>query len=294
MTYILNNFKVNNAIEKITDTKEAFYNIKGKLNTLPFKKEDGDKYWEEFLLSPVLEELQSKLFKFNENPFNKENIIKLFQKNSFYFPNFNDNFNSLSHKELFKMYFSIRKIYFNTKELYQTKVEQMIHRAFIKVDIQHEWGHIGSSILFFSSKFFKNKNEEITKEIGEIIEYLLYGKIINKLNAKQAIYILDSHNYQKKINQFRADFQNLKNKSLKEVFKDAMKNPNIEECIKDACDEFYKKGKNFRNNLKYFEFKRKNNGLNKVDYEKLNFKSNRNHHHRHSFFKAKIDSKDNS
>ena len=209
MSYVLNDFKINDAIEKITDTKEEFYNIKGKLNNLPFKKEDGDKYWKEFLLSPALEELQSKLFRCNENIFNKEYIIKFFQNNSFYFPNFNDNFAALSHKETFKMFFSIRKFNFNIKELNETKVEQMILRAFTKVDIQHEWGHTASSLLFFDSKiqffdtpernikFFKNKKMEISKEGGEIVEYLLYGKIINKLNAKQAIYILDSQNYQK-------------------------------------------------------------------------------------------------
>jgi len=74
MSYILDDFDVNDAIEKITDTKENFYNIKGKLSDLPFKKQDGDIYWEEFLLSPVLEELQSKLFRCNENIFNKENM----------------------------------------------------------------------------------------------------------------------------------------------------------------------------------------------------------------------------
>ena len=293
MSYVLKDFKINDAIEKITDTKEEFYNIKGKLNNLPFKKEDGDKYWKEFLLSPVLEELQSKLFRCNENIFNKENIIKFFQKNSFYFPNFNDNFTALSHKEIFKMFFSIRKFNFNIKELCETKVEQMILRAFIKVDIQHEWGHTASSLLFFDSKiqffdtpernikFFKNKKMEISKEGGEIVEYLLYGKIINKLNAKQAIYILDSQNYQKNLNQFRADFKNnLKNKSLIKVFKDALKNPNIEECVKNVLNEYRQKGRSFKNNLNYYEFKAKNKkSFNKIDYEKLIFESNRNHHH---------------
>ena len=269
MSYILDDFDVNDAIEKITDTKENFYNIKGKLSDLPFKKQDGDIYWEEFLLSPVLEELQSKLFRCNENIFNKENIINFYQKNSFYFPNFNDNFTALSHKETFKMYFSIRKIDFNTKDLCQTKVEQMVLRAFTKVDIQHEWGHTASSLLFFDSKipffdtpeknikFFKNKKMKLSKECGEIVEYLLYGKIINKLNAKQAIYILDSQNYQKNLNQFRADFKNLKNKSLIEVFNDALKNPNIEECVKNALNEYLEKGKSFRDNLIYYEFKAK-------------------------------------
>jgi len=199
------------------------------------------------------------------------------------------------------MYFSIRKIDFNTKDLCQTKVEQMVLRAFTKVDIQHEWGHTASSLLFFDSKipffdtpeknikFFKNKKMKLSKECGEIVEYLLYGKIINKLNAKQAIYILDSQNYQKNLNQFRADFKNLKNKSLIEVFNDALKNPNIEECVKNALNEYLEKGKSFRDNLIYYEFKAKKKKLsNKANYEKLIFKSNRNHHHRHSYFKAKF------
>ena len=117
-----------------------------------------------------------------------------------------------------------------------------------------------------------------------MVEYLLYGKIINELNAKQAIYILDSQNYQKNLEQFRKNFKNLESKKLQKVFEEALENLNIEECVKNSWNEYEKKRKNFRNNLNFYQFKAKITKSNKIDYEKLVFKSNRNHHLKHSDF----------
>ena len=43
-------------------SQNKFYNINGLLKNISFKKEDGDKFWKEFLSNLVLNEIQFKLF----------------------------------------------------------------------------------------------------------------------------------------------------------------------------------------------------------------------------------------
>lgn len=57
---------------------KQYYSIKGLLKHLDFKKEEGDRYWEEFLKSNVLDDLVKSLYK-KENIFNQEKIIDLFK-----------------------------------------------------------------------------------------------------------------------------------------------------------------------------------------------------------------------
>lgn len=48
------------------------------LKHLDFKKEEGDRYWEEFLKSNVRDDLVKSLYK-KENIFNQEKIIDFFK-----------------------------------------------------------------------------------------------------------------------------------------------------------------------------------------------------------------------
>ena len=61
--------------------------------------------------------------------------------------------------------------------------------------------------------YLKGKFKEIKgKEGGEHIEQILFGRIINKLNLGESLYILNYENYEKKtVEQFRNDFMNLNN-----------------------------------------------------------------------------------
>ena len=80
---------------------QYYYSIKGLLclNTT-FNKEEGDKTWEEFLSSTVLDDLVKELYEIKKNRFKEKEVINLFKESSYYFPNFNDDFLALSHKEL--------------------------------------------------------------------------------------------------------------------------------------------------------------------------------------------------
>ena len=295
-----NLFDVNSSKDILLSSSSEFYNIKGKLINIQFNKKDGDKFWEEFLISPVLEKLQYKLFKTKQSIFKEDKIIKLFQ-----FPNFNQDFTALSHKDLFVMYFSPRKLTNEIPELINTKMEKMVSRAFNKVDIQHEWGHTSSAFLFFGSKveyfdtperefklFKKHKlrKKEILKEGGETVEKLLYGRVIKKLYAKEAIYILNSDNYKKSLEEFSSDFIALESISLSKVFEEAIKNKDIDIFVKEAFEEFNQKGYEYQNNLEYITFKAKTKYKENINYETFIFKRKPNHHSKFSGC-AKFNSK---
>ena len=55
----------------------------------------------------------------------------------------------------------------------------------------------------------KNSNTSEKNEIGENIEYYLFGKAFLSFNIKQVIYLLDIYNYKKDFQEFRKDFQNI-------------------------------------------------------------------------------------
>ena len=187
--------------------KSYLYSLKGKLCLdTTFKREEGNKIWEEFLSSTVLDDLVKKLYKVKNNIFKEKEVINLFKESSYYFPNFNEDFLALSHKELMLMYFPPRKI--SCLDINTTKIKlilEMINKSLNKINIQHEWGHTSSSFLFFNSEtnYFdtserklkeirenkENLDEKNIKEGGIAVEYLLYGRIINYINIKEAIYI---------------------------------------------------------------------------------------------------------
>ena len=295
-------FPGNNKVIDISNRDVAFfYNIKGVLMDLPIKKEEGDKYWKQFLSSSVLEEIQFKIFSCKTNIFKENKIIKLFQNRSYYFPNYNDDFSALSHKDIFYMYFFPRNINLSVQKLNCTCILEMIKKAFIKVDIQHEWGHSSSSFLFFVSKinYFNTpkreckllkgnrlKKEKIIKEGGKLVEYLLYGRIIDELTTKEAIYILDNNNYKKSLTDFLTDFLRLGKIKLESIFQNALKNKNIDQCVKDAYDEYCKKSKKFKENIEYYSFKGKTRARKFIDYETFVFRCprRRHSHYRHSYF----------
>ena len=113
------------------------------------------------------------------------------------------------------------------------------------LNIHHEFGHGINVVLFyinsekneFESPLVKLKlnsnKEEIIDEGGKLYEYLLYGRIIKKLDLKEIIYINNVNNYKKNLKKYRDDFNDLQNKKLDEVFKTESKdNEQITEIYK--------------------------------------------------------------
>ena len=83
--YLINKMIKSEIIFKeYNDFFNFYYSIKGILNDSLFTKEDGDKYWEEFLSSKVLDDIVQNLYK-TENIFNQKTIKDLFKGHSYYF-----------------------------------------------------------------------------------------------------------------------------------------------------------------------------------------------------------------
>ena len=54
------------------------------------------------------------------------------------------------------------------------------------------------------------KREMNEREGGNNMERILFGRVLNSLTLKKALYILNENNYKKSLNQFRKDFLRLK------------------------------------------------------------------------------------
>ena len=283
----------------MTSLGNLYYSIKGKLMNSSFKKEDGDKFWNEFLGSKILDDIVYKLYK-KENLFKEKLVINLFKEFSYYFPNFNSSFVALTHKDLFNMYFPPIKIILFEKALENTHAMEMVNKAFNKINIQHEWGHTSSSFYFFTSKtkYFETperkikvkdkkkskEKEKIINEGGKAVEYLLYGRIMKEMNAKEAIFILNWQNYKLSLEDFHFQFSQLEYKKLSDVFKEAMSIENIDESVKNAYSEYKAKGPSFQSNLEDYLFKAKRKDKIYLNLENLKFKIGPKRHLRHSDF----------
>ena len=291
--YLINDLIADNMLNsnKKNQIFQDYYSIKGLLKELDFKKEEGDKFWDEFLTSNILNDLVMKLYK-QENIFNQKVIIDLFKERSYYFPNFNTSFLALAHKELFNIYFPPTKIVAVDANLQNSITLEMLNKAGNKIKIHHEWGHISSSFLFYTLKnkyfttperkikFENNPKEKIITEGGKAVEILLYGRVIEELNAKEAIFILDNNNYNLSLDEFRKKFIALENRKLIDVFEEAKKNKNIDECVKISYNEYLQKDESFKYNLENYSFRLKKSNKVYYDLDKISFKLGKNHHHR--------------
>ena len=133
------------------------------------------------------------------------------------------------------------------------------------------------------------KDDIRVKEGGYTVEYLLYGRIINEINTKEAIYILDRNNYQKSLQNFFLDFNDLNNNSLASVFEKAIKGKNIDITVIKAFEEYKSLKKDFKENLEYYSFKAKKSGNIDFNLENLVFRVPTKGHLNNSYFVQKIN-----
>ena len=275
------NYLINKMIKSEIIFKENYdffnfyYSIKGIINNSLFTKEDGDKYWEEFLSSKVLDDIVQNLYK-TENIFNQKTIKDLFKGHSYYFPNYNKSFKVLNHKELFMMYFPPSQMENLNFEYKYTYTINIINKVVNKIKIINEWENISSSPLFFNLK---------NKECEKNVEFLMFGRIIEDLNIKEAIFILNSNNYNLSLNEFRSVFMNLKNKKLEDIFKAELNNSNIDDSIFKAYEEYKEKGEKFQLALENYSFNIKRNKNGFINLDKIRFKIGKNDHNKIKPFK---------
>ena len=76
-----------------------------------------------------------------------------------------------------------------------------------------EIGNNIANILYYMSNCIKDiktpRNEAIGKsESGEYMELIFFGKVVKRINMKQACYLLNERNYEKNCIDFQNDFEN--------------------------------------------------------------------------------------
>lgn len=242
--YILNQNHINNIVNgKIKlPLQKSFFSFKGFILQREFTSKDGNVIYEKFIGSNLVKDLLSIIYGKNIKVLTSIFAIKLIENNTYYFPINNSTYGAYTDKKCFKVYidFGINEFAsFKNIEL-NNLFKHMIRKAFMIVNIQHEYGHISKPLLSYiypelnlydspNVEIKKSKNKSITiKEGGELIEYLLYDRKIYELNIKEVIYICNLKNYSKSLLDFRNDFLNLKNESVLEVFqRESKDNPEL-------------------------------------------------------------------
>ena len=162
-------------------------------------------------------------------------MTELFNSNTFYFPIKNADYAAYCDKKCFKIYIDNgiekNKVLNKLDEI----LVYLIKKGFFTLNNQHELGHghypIFSYLYPKSFKFdsplaeikLSSNNKIRTKEGGKLFEYLLYGKVIYEMKLKEIIYIANTKNYSKSLEQYRKDFINLENEKLLCVFEAASK-----------------------------------------------------------------------
>ena len=216
-----------------------YYSLKGLITFREINKEYGNLFYDKFIGSKLFCDIFDLLYDKKYPSLNFNFLRELFKNNTYYFPIKNYAYRGYCDKNNFKIFInnppSEEKIYFDEKMI------SFIKKSFMIVNSEHQLGHALEVILFIIEK---NNNNEITfdsplikiklisgkviktKKGGKIFEYLLYNKIIQKLNLKQVIYICNLNNFSKSLKQFRIDFLKLKNQTLYEVFKKESENNN--------------------------------------------------------------------
>ena len=209
---------------------QCMYSVKGHLLLRDFTKIDGNAIYERFLPSKLLRDIIFYLYEIEENIFGLDSVIKTFENNTFYFPIKNCTFSAYTDKNNFKIFIDYKmREELETRNI-DKRIKKFIKKAIMIVNMEHEFGHSHGGFLFFydqKNNYFdspkakiilKEKEEVITDEGGYLFEYILYGRKIEGINLKEAIYINNLDNFSKNLKQFRDDFINLEKEPLNIVF----------------------------------------------------------------------------
>ena len=113
----------------------------------------------------------------------------------------------------------------------------------------------------------------------------MFGRIIEDLNIKEAIFILNSNNYNLSLNEFLSEFINLKNQKLEDIFKIGLNNPNIDDNVIKVYEEYKEKGEKFQLALENYSFNIKENKNLFINLDKIRFKIGKNDHNKIKPFK---------
>ena len=145
-----------------------------------------------------------------------QEIFKLSLNNCYYFP-FKGNIGAVTLNESGTILFFIpnrTNLKIHNLNLLSNQATYMVVNigVFIYLEIHEILGHFLRIILskIIDYKYLSPRSNISGKnEIGECIEYYLFGKRFVNFTIKQLIYLLDVDNYQKHYKEFRQNFQNI-------------------------------------------------------------------------------------
>ena len=274
---------------------DSFFSLKGILLFREFSSKEGNIIYDTFLPSILMGDIINILYNIENNIFNSESVIKLFKENTYYFPINNPKYLAYTNKECFKIFIDNKINEENLKAFnFGDKIIFLIKKSFMIVNIEHEIGHVHKLLIIpfnneditFDSPLVKlkfiYKTEIKLEEGGFLFEFLLYDREINELNMKEIIYINNLNNFSKNLKDYRNDFIELQNHTLKEIFeREAKDNYEINEALK----AYNKLSEDEKYALETVEFKtaKRSNYKNSHQLENITFsfgKTKNNHNHR--------------
>ena len=279
--YNLNDDDIENLKEGEISLDESYYSLKGYLINREFTEKEGSIFYEQFIMSNLLNDIIFNLYDIKEETWFYKLLMESFKRNTNYMPIENSGYASYTDKKLLKIYIDNDIDINDFYDELDDAIIYLIKKAFFAVNNQHEFGHghrplffyISPKLYNFDSPLVEIKFDETnvvkTDEGGRLFEYLLYGRIIYEMNIKEIIYISNYNNFNKKSKQYREDFVNLKNKDVKTVFQNESKDnleiskaleayEQLKEEVKDRLEhELFKSGKknpNISINLETYKF----------------------------------------
>ena len=226
---------------------------KYRSNLFVYKTKD---IWQNLLFcifnSNAYNDIKSSFYNLKQIDFLSEKSIVLEILDNIQFFTFNCIFQGNTISELFRIY---ENGLFNKK--YDQSVSLLIYYALLIITNIHELGgHFYVRFQFFYSlnDGFESpdieENEELKygffgklrgKESGEKLEIKLFGRVINKITIKEALYILNINNYSQNIDDFKNNFGNCNNINIQNLIDNSLENflGSLKINIKFLIDEKY-------------------------------------------------------
>ena len=219
----------NNKIIPLDENKILNFSYKCKLteynNTLQLYKKiiQLNKikiFLKKIFCSNVLQEAFQILFPSNINfPFKTRKNAEDYINKYINFVVFNScNANSVADKFTLETYIFLQpkeiKIKTQINEKFIFLIEKILFTSGIIKTNFHELYHNLYNMFYFHKNLIihlniQRKDEEYKIEEGREIEILLFGRKVDKINLKEALYILNEENYNKGIIKFKEDFEKL-------------------------------------------------------------------------------------
>ena len=216
------------------------------------------KYEEKYELSLVKQFykniLQKKCFKsiystlYGENeyyPFENQDYTNYFIDNYYNFiPMRNDNLNGMTTK--FSMKIFIVSFLPKVSGKCTKKEQKLLRQGLIISTSNHEIGHDFVNDHFYMENAKISVEKPIKQyldiiESGDYIEFCLYGRILQTIDKKQALYILNEKNYEKTFLEFEEGFNNMKKEDImiEGTFKEMFKDFNLDELELERNKNIY-------------------------------------------------------